>query len=79
MDDGGVNIAKEVLILVKQLFLQDSLETNFFIRYEDSDFFQIPKELEPTLHGLKQLSRYISNQRQSDERVASIYLTADNS
>ena len=77
--DAGVNMAKEVLILVKRLFLHDSLETKFFIRYEDSDFFQIPTEVEPTLQGLKKLSRYLSNQKQSNDRVASIYLTSPNS
>ena len=57
--DSGVHKAKEVLNVVRQMFILPSLDTKFVLEYKDSDFFVTIAELKAKRSDLADLNNYI--------------------
>ena len=71
---GGVKKAKEVLSLVKNMFMDTSLDTKFDIQFSNDDLFDTLAEFKPTKTNRDLLPTHISVP--SEERAAVVYLAA---
>ena len=72
--DSGVDKAKEVLNVVRQMFILPSLDTKFVLEYKDSDFFVTIAELKAKRSDLADLNNYISAPTGGPSSI--VYLTA---